>query len=267
MNKNIDKYDKYDKYANDFDISVIESIVDLSAYKHKPSRRGSFLFFETFIDGMDQRGKRILDVGCGVGENAVFHACKGWDNVSAIDISSDSIEVAKQLAEKFRVQDKIQFQVGSSNSLPYPDNYFDIVYSHGLLSFVNKSKTIMEMRRVVKKNGLVIICDTLRAGSVINGIRSLNSKFRKKNIGNYKDILNDKDIDNISTQFKSIEVYKFNFISAYYMPFEKIISNAFPITEGAIERVGGVLAKIDNIILRCKFLKRYAFKTCIILKK
>ena len=68
-------------------------------------------------------GDKILDVGCGKGF-LLFDFTKvvsGLD-IHGIDVSSYAIENAKD-------EVKERLQVGNANSLPFPDNHFDLVFS------------------------------------------------------------------------------------------------------------------------------------------
>jgi release factor glutamine methyltransferase len=66
---------------------------------------------ETLIDYVIEKPvKSVLELGTGSGAIAVTLACE-WEevNVTAIDISEDALLLAKINAEKFNVQNKIQF--------------------------------------------------------------------------------------------------------------------------------------------------------------
>lgn len=66
---------------------------------------------ETLIDYVIEKPvKSVLELGTGSGAIAVTLACE-WEevNVTAIDISADALLLAKINAEKFNVQNKIQF--------------------------------------------------------------------------------------------------------------------------------------------------------------
>ncbi len=59
-------------------------------------------FVKLFLDGEIKRG-RILDVGCGTGENALFLAEGGCD-VTGVDIARRAIELAKEKAAKRQIR-------------------------------------------------------------------------------------------------------------------------------------------------------------------
>src|SRR5579863_1368008 len=54
------------------------------------------------------RGKRVLEIGCGIGTDTINFARHGA-LVTAVDLSEKSLEIAHQRAEVFGLQDHISF--------------------------------------------------------------------------------------------------------------------------------------------------------------
>jgi SAM-dependent methyltransferase len=94
-------------------------------------------------------GDKVLDIGCGKGFllYEISLLVPGVE-IYGIDISSYAIENAKE-----EVKDKLQ--VGNANHLPFPDNYFDLVFSittlHNLHNY-DLDKALRGMERVGRKN-------------------------------------------------------------------------------------------------------------------
>ncbi len=94
-------------------------------------------------------GDKILDIGCGKGY-LLYDFTKVVDGLElyGIDISEYAIENSK-----LEIKDRLQ--VGNATSLPWPDNYFDLVYSittlHNLHNF-DLDAALREMERVGKGN-------------------------------------------------------------------------------------------------------------------
>ena len=85
---------------------------------------------ETLIDYVIEKPvKSVLELGTGSGAIAVTLACE-WEevNVTAIDISADALLLAKINAEKFNVQNKIQFL--KSDWFESIDDRFDLIISN-----------------------------------------------------------------------------------------------------------------------------------------
>lgn len=96
---------------------------------------------------------RLLDVGCGRGE-LVFAAKKlGWD-AYGIDPSAAFIKYAN---EKLCVDVK----QGRLDEFSFPDKHFDAICLGEVLQYVDTpKKLLMEVSRIIKKNGIIYVEDT-----------------------------------------------------------------------------------------------------------
>lgn len=126
----------------------------------------------------DLKGKKLLDLGTGLGETAVYFALQGAE-VIATDISPHMIALAKQLAAHHHTE--IEGFVCPAENLTLPDNYIDICYTANVLHHVaDRKRTLREIYRVLKPNGLVISWDPLAYNPIINVYRHMADKVRTK---------------------------------------------------------------------------------------
>lgn len=124
----------------------------------------------------DIRGKLLLDLGCGAGENSVYFAKCGARCVAA-DYSPGMVEVALKLADANGV--KIQGRTMNAIALDCPDHTFDIVYASNLLHHIpNPRAAIREMHRVLKPGGKACFWDPLRHNPIINVYRRIATEVR-----------------------------------------------------------------------------------------
>jgi 2-polyprenyl-6-hydroxyphenyl methylase/3-demethylubiquinone-9 3-methyltransferase len=104
------------------------------------------------------QGKSALDVGCGGGILAEEFAGMGF-HVTGIDPSEKTLATAKKHAQLMGLQ--IDYQPGTGESIPFPDNNFDLVYCCDVLEHVRDlPKVIAEIYRVIKPGGIFFF-DTL----------------------------------------------------------------------------------------------------------
>ncbi len=113
---------------------------------------------------------RLLDLGCGSGESSVYLASKGAE-VHATDISDAMLQIAQKLALKHNVT--IHTKVTGAEQLPYPDNYFDVVYGNGVLHHVELEPTASEVYRVLKPGGRSYFIEPLPYNPLIQIYRLL----------------------------------------------------------------------------------------------
>ncbi|MDD3223630.1 MAG: class I SAM-dependent methyltransferase [Clostridium sp.] len=95
---------------------------------------------------------QVLELACGTGQ-LTFPLCKKVASWEATDFSENMIEEAK-----LRVSDlPVTFNVQDATNLSYEDERFDtVVIANALHIMPNPDKALIEIRRVLKKGGLLI---------------------------------------------------------------------------------------------------------------
>jgi SAM-dependent methyltransferase len=80
------------------------------------------------------QGKRVLEIGCGIGTDTINFARHGA-LVAAVELSEKSLEIARQRAEVYGLQDQIRFYCGNAEELSgfLPVEPYDLVYSFGVI--------------------------------------------------------------------------------------------------------------------------------------
>lgn len=122
------------------------------------------------------RGKKILDIGAGLGESSVYFALQGAD-VTTIDVSPGMVESAVGLGKKFGAE--IEGIVGDAEDLKVPDEAYDIVYIANTIHHVeNRAKLFEEIRRALKPGGRFFSYDPLAYNPVINVYRRMAVEVR-----------------------------------------------------------------------------------------
>ncbi|UCH50766.1 MAG: methyltransferase domain-containing protein, partial [Chloroflexota bacterium] len=105
-------------------------------------------------------GDRVLDVCCGTGDQ-VFHYEQKGTIATGVDQNPNMIELAERNKKRHRLKHST-FRVASATELPFPDGYFDCAsLSLGLheMDRGERSRAVAEMKRVVKKEGVLIFVD------------------------------------------------------------------------------------------------------------
>jgi len=108
--------------------------------------------------GIDPRGSRALDVGCGGWLLAEEAAAMGF-SVTGIDPSARSIEIARAHAVTTGLQ--IEYLLGRGDDLPFAPDTFDAVFCCDVLEHVAEWDAVIdEMARVLRPGG-VLVYDTI----------------------------------------------------------------------------------------------------------
>lgn len=93
---------------------------------------------------------KILDVGCGAGFLSNELVQQGFD-VTGVDASKQSLEIAK----KYDLTGRAQYQLGDANHLPFSDQSFNVVCAMDFLEHVDDPKQVVkEISRVLRPQSL-----------------------------------------------------------------------------------------------------------------
>ena len=101
------------------------------------------------------KGKRVLDIGCGNGYVLAQYARHGAD-VHGIDLTETALELSRRRFELAGLSGL--FQRTDGDTIPYPDGFFDVVCSMGVLHHIEDPRPMLaEIRRVLRPGGEIIL--------------------------------------------------------------------------------------------------------------
>lgn len=112
-------------------------------------------YIPPFADFTGVRGKRVLEIGVGLGADHQCFAEAGAE-LYGIDLTARAVEHTRRRLVLFGLSSTLT--VGDAENLDFPDEYFDWVYSWGVLHHSpDTPKTINEVHRVLKPGGVTRI--------------------------------------------------------------------------------------------------------------
>ena len=121
-------------------------------------------------------GKKLLDIGAGLGESSVYFALQG-SNVTVVDISPQMVATALDLGRKFGVQ--LEGVVASAENLNLTANTYDIVYAANTIHHVqDRAALFQQLRRALKPGGMFFSYDPLAYNPLINIYRRMATAVR-----------------------------------------------------------------------------------------
>ncbi len=110
---------------------------------------------------LPKKPKKILDVATGTGDLAFALAKTQATEIIGIDISKGMLDIGRKKVTKSRWDVKIKMEIGDSEKIAYPANYFDAVtVAFGVRNFENLDKGLSEILRVLRPGGDLIILET-----------------------------------------------------------------------------------------------------------
>jgi 2-polyprenyl-3-methyl-5-hydroxy-6-metoxy-1,4-benzoquinol methylase len=154
-----------------------KSIADVKRYwdrrpcniRHSAKTVGSREYFEevearkyfveahipTFADFMRWSGKRVLEVGCGIGTDSINFARAGAQ-LTAVDISGESLRIAAQRAAVMGLAGRIEFIQANAEELTsaLTDEGYDLIYSFGVVHHTpHPERALVQMRALLAPGG------------------------------------------------------------------------------------------------------------------
>jgi 2-polyprenyl-3-methyl-5-hydroxy-6-metoxy-1,4-benzoquinol methylase len=155
----------------------------------------------------DLRGKRILEIGCGLGEASVYFAMKGAIT-TAVDISPGMLEVTQKLARLHGVEVKTVC-ASAMNLDAIKDQSFDFVYASNLLHHVEIAPFLTQVKRKLAIGGSAFFWDPVHYNPVIQIYRSMATKVRTPD----EHPLKASDIKLMRRNFRHVEMRFFWYLS------------------------------------------------------
>jgi SAM-dependent methyltransferase len=122
------------------------------------------------------KGKRLLDIGAGLGESSVYFALHGA-HVTMTDISPGMVQTGQELARKFGVE--IEGIVSQAEDLGVPAETYDFVYVANTIHHVQDRNALFQrIHRALKPGGRFFSYDPLAYNPAINVYRRMATDVR-----------------------------------------------------------------------------------------
>jgi len=103
------------------------------------------------------RDKKVLEIGCGIGTDTASFA-QHAAAVTAVELSGVSLEVARQWAKIYGLEDRIQFYCGNAEELVsfVPFEPYDLIYSFGVIHHSPHPERIIAQLRYYARAGTTL---------------------------------------------------------------------------------------------------------------
>jgi 2-polyprenyl-3-methyl-5-hydroxy-6-metoxy-1,4-benzoquinol methylase len=165
-----DFFDRESSSLDDQSLIIPEPVIQRYLNAHR--RPSNFAKDTLFSMIMPLSGKRVLDYGCGAGENACLLAACGA-HVNGFDISPVSIEKARRRADLMGLTHRTHFDVFPAGETTYPDGSFDIIIGFNVLHHLHMilGKVYVEVNRLLTPGGTVYFIEPVANSHLLQKLR------------------------------------------------------------------------------------------------
>jgi SAM-dependent methyltransferase len=158
-------------------------------------------------------GMRVLEMGCGMGEEAIYFAKLGA-HVTAIDVSPVGVEITRNRAAYNGLADRVEARLGPADATGLPDRSFDLVHGLGILHHIDLERGIKEARRLLKPGGKAVFFEHMGNSPLIEKLKPL--LYGKKSVERYTEEerpLRWKDVATCVDEFPVKALHPYHFLT------------------------------------------------------
>lgn len=103
------------------------------------------------------RGKKVLEIGCGIGTDTVNFARNGA-RVTSVDLSEKSLELARKRVSVYGLEAQVQFYSGDAEQLSsfVPVEPYDLIYSFGVIHHTPRPEAVLGELRQYARPGTIV---------------------------------------------------------------------------------------------------------------
>jgi SAM-dependent methyltransferase len=143
--------------------SATRPSVDIDRELNVEELRGRFLRYSRqayrLLPPLDQ--PRILDIGCGQGQQTIELARLSSGEVIGIDIDLAALAGLRQRIERAGLGDRITAVHASLFDNGFDDESFDLLWEEGVLHLLDPSRSLPECRRLLKPDRCLVMLETI----------------------------------------------------------------------------------------------------------
>lgn len=166
----------------------------------------------------NKKFKTLLEVGCGMGQDSLYFASKGF-KVTALDFSASGIKKLKTQENK-----DVKYFLKDLRSASFKNNSFDVIYAHLSLHYFNDfetTKIFKKLHKALKPGGYIFIkCKSVDDSLYGKGQKMGKDMYKKGHVRHFfskeymKEQLKDFKIIKIRKTSSVYNIYKSAFIEA-----------------------------------------------------
>lgn len=125
--------------------------------------------FTTELAGV-RKGSRVLDIAGGTGDLAARFAKRAGEEGEVVlaDINASMLKVGRDRLIDRGIGHRIKYVQANAESLPFPDDHFDVVtIAFGLRNVTDKNRALASMQRILKPGGKLLVLEFSKPQSTL----------------------------------------------------------------------------------------------------
>jgi SAM-dependent methyltransferase len=146
----------------------------------------------------------VLDVSCGKGVPLEYFVREFGVHGSGVDPEPRLIDQAEARARALGIADRLQFQTGRPDALPYRDEIFDVAVGEiGLASRCDPADAVRELVRVTKPGGFIVLVQLVWKAPVDadrRGVLAAHLGARPRMVVEWKRFLREAEVEDLHTE-------------------------------------------------------------------
>lgn len=205
--------------------------------------------------GRECSGRVFLDYACGLGNMTLRAARAGATLAVGLDISDESVRLARERASRERLGGRAMFVQGDCEATEFPDQSFDRIICSGMLHHLDLDRAYAELRRILRPGGKVLCIEALSHNPLIQAYRNRTPEMRTE--WEAQHILGVPDAIRAKRWFRLADVRFWHLCDLASVPLRD--SRVGPVVGGA-----GRLA--DLVLLKVPLVRRLAWQFTFVLE-
>ena len=170
-------------FTNKIDDNITKNVVEFYNIKPFPNyhhndnkasilKKGDKNYLAKKFKHFTGYNKKILEVGCGTGQLSIYFSIGTNNEIVALDPTLESLRLASKFAKDNRIKN-VKFLNADIFDDVISDNYFDFIWTNGVLHHTKDPKKAFEMCvNALKKDGYILV-------GLYNSIGRIRTKIRK----------------------------------------------------------------------------------------
>lgn len=185
--------------------------------------------------GATDRFEQIADLGCGTGGQTLLLSEHLPGQITGLDLFPAFVERLNATAKERRLDDRVRGVVGHMEDLPFPKDYFDLIWSEGAIDNIGFQQGLAHWRGFLKQGGYVAV--------------TCPSWFTETHPAEVAQFWEDAGsrLDSVETNVAILQSCGFAFVAAFALPPDCWTEHYYLPREKAIEKLLEKYAGCDTV--------------------